>query len=256
MLRSKANNLLIALGLVLLYTAIGDLTSQVRQSPLQYFPKLASNAWLTKAYPEDTSAAVIPEIPPIPEVPLLPETSPDLPSLFKSATFLPFIRTASGSPMPLSLLVPEKPIRMIIPAIHLDAPVVPTKSKILSVNGKRYRQFLPPDKMAIGWHNTSALLGERGNSVFNGHNNIYGEVFSRLIKLQEGDLIEIYSENNVFTYIITNKLLLPEQFEGFDTRMDNAQWILPSSDERVTLITCWPRESNTHRLIIVAVPYR
>ena len=28
----------------------------------------------------------------------------------------------------------------------------------------------------------------------------------------------------------------------------------PTTDERITLITCWPYTSNTHRLIIVAKP--
>ena len=37
-------------------------------------------------------------------------------------------------------------------------------------------------------------------------------------------------------------------------RLANARWIQPSEDERLTLITCWPYESNTHRLIIVALP--
>lgn len=40
-----------------------------------------------------------------------------------------------------------------------------------------------------------------------------------------------------------------------DVRMDNARWILPSTDERLTLVTCWPAKSNTHRLIIVASPH-
>ena len=36
--------------------------------------------------------------------------------------------------------------------------------------------------------------------------------------------------------------------------MENAAWIMPSEDERLTLVTCWPYTSNTHRLIIVARP--
>ena len=49
-------------------------------------------------------------------------------------------------------------------------------------------------------------------------------------------------------------MILPEKFEQLDVRMKNAQWILPSVDERLTLISCWPYESNTHRLIVVARP--
>jgi sortase A len=49
-------------------------------------------------------------------------------------------------------------------------------------------------------------------------------------------------------------MILPEKYEEMDIRMNNAQWILPSVDERLTLISCWPFESNTHRVIIVARP--
>jgi sortase A len=110
-------------------------------------------------------------------------------------------------------------------------------------------------KIHCGWHKNSARLGEPGNTVFNGHHNVYGEVFVRLVDLKEGDLILILSETREYKYIITNKMILPELYEDLDVRMNNAQWILPSDDERVTLITCWPYEGNTHRVIIVAKPY-
>jgi sortase (surface protein transpeptidase) len=47
-------------------------------------------------------------------------------------------------------------------------------------------------------------------------------------------------------------MILPERFQEIDLRMSNAQWILPSEDHRLTLISCWPYESNTHRVIVVA----
>jgi sortase A len=62
----------------------------------------------------------------------------------------------------------------------------------------------------------------------------------------------VFSGTHLFTYQITNKMILPEMYEPLDVRVKNAQWIMPSNDERLTLITCWPYESNTHRLIIVA----
>jgi sortase A len=39
-----------------------------------------------------------------------------------------------------------------------------------------------------------------------------------------------------------------------EVRIANAKWIQPTSDERLTLVTCWPYTNNTHRLIIVARP--
>jgi sortase A len=115
-------------------------------------------------------------------------------------------------------------------------------------------QWVVPDEFAAGWHTTSALLGEPGNTVLNGHNNTNGEVFKSLDQVEAGDIIIIESAESRFRYQITNKMILPEKYEEMDIRMNNAQWILPSVDERLTLISCWPFESNTHRVIIVARP--
>ncbi len=158
---------------------------------------------------------------------------------------------------------PETPVRIVIPAIDLDAPVQPVSpivGKLISQdqqepqNGQVYRQWPVPDFFAAGWHADSARLGEIGNTVLNGHHNISGKVFGRLVDLEPGDVIQVYSKESLFTYLITNKMILPERFQDIDARMTNAQWILPSQDERLTLITCWPEQSNTHRLIIVAKP--
>lgn len=152
------------------------------------------------------------------------------------------------------LLAPEDPVRLVISAIDLDAPIIPSEIKTIEVNGQEYQQWLVPDQYAAGWHSGSARLGERGNLVLNGHHNVHDEVFRDLEKLNVGDSILVYSDEHVFTYQITNMMILPEKYQEMDTRMENAQWILPSQDERLTLITCWPYESNTHRLILVARP--
>ncbi len=39
-----------------------------------------------------------------------------------------------------------------------------------------------------------------------------------------------------------------------EVRLKNAQWMQPTPDERLTLISCWPYWTNTHRVIIVARP--
>jgi hypothetical protein len=43
-------------------------------------------------------------------------------------------------------------------------------------------------------------------------------------------------------------MILPERFEPLETRLENAQWILPSDDERITVVTCWPHDSTPHRV--------
>jgi LPXTG-site transpeptidase (sortase) family protein len=148
------------------------------------------------------------------------------------------------------------PDRIVIPAINLDAPVVPIHAKVMHLDDQVYEQWLVPNKFAAGWHETSALLGLAGNTVLNGHHNVFGKVFQYLVTLQAGDLIEVYSGSKVFMYRVDQKLLLPERFQTLEKRAQNAQWIMPTTDERLTLVTCWPADSNTHRVIIVAFPVK
>jgi LPXTG-site transpeptidase (sortase) family protein len=156
-------------------------------------------------------------------------------------------RTATNLP----IWVPD---RIVIPAIELDAPAVPAKLKEIEYLGKRYQQWVAPDVMASGWHTTSATLGVAGNTVLNGHHNVHGEVFSHLVDLRAGDVIWVFSGARSFAYRISLITVLPERWQQPVFRLANARWIQPSEDERLTLITCWPYESNTHRLIIVALP--
>jgi len=164
------------------------------------------------------------------------------------------ISTSSKTDNVAAYQQPELPVRLVIPSIDLSAPVVPAPVDFESVAGKEYLHWFVPEKYAVGWHTTSAMLGQTGNTVLNGHHNAYGEVFVSLENVTEGDLIWVESDHTRYIYQITNKMILPEKYEQIDVRMNNAQWILPSIDERLTLISCWPYETNTHRLIVVARP--
>jgi len=146
------------------------------------------------------------------------------------------------------------PDRIVIPAIRLDAPIVPVEYQEIQLNFKTYKQWLVPNEYAAGWHDSSATLGVPGNTVLNGHHNIYGKVFENLVLLQPDDIIQVYSGDTLFRYRVETKMLLPERYEYLSTRMENARWLSASEDERLTLVTCWPADSNTHRVIIVAFP--
>jgi len=159
-----------------------------------------------------------------------------------------------SSPIPTRQRPKVIPTRMIIPSIQLDAEIIPAKPKNIQIGGETYEQWQAPNKFAVGWHTTSAVLGQTGNSVFNGHHNIDGRVFENLYKVEPGDIIHIIGGDLQFEYMIANVMILPERNVDFETRLENAHWILPSNDERVTLVTCWPAWSNTHRLVVVAQP--
>ncbi len=146
------------------------------------------------------------------------------------------------------------PERIVIDKIGLDAPVISAVSMNASVDGQDVTQFLIPNEFAAGWHEGSARLGVVGNTVISGHHNAFGKVFEHLIDLEVGDEVIMLSGIHEFYYVIVNKMILPEKEESLDRRLQNARWILPSTDERLTLVTCWPADSNSHRLVLVAVP--
>jgi len=158
----------------------------------------------------------------------------------------------TATPIPIvPIAIPD---RLVIPAIQLDAPIVPATLRTIAYMGKDYPQWKAPNSFAAGWPSTSAVPGIIGNTVLFGHNNTDGEIFAHLVDLKVNDLIILYSGNQKFIYAVALKMILPERNQPVDIRLQNARWILPSEDERLTLLTCWPYTSNTDRLVIVAVP--
>ena len=148
----------------------------------------------------------------------------------------------------------NQPQRIVIPSIEVDAPVVDVGLSAIESNGDRYYQWQVPAAYEAGWHNTSAPLGEPGNTVLNGHHNIFGEVFGKLVDLEEGSEIVVYDRKTAHTYTVSEVQILPERDQPFEVRLENASWIQPTQDERLTLVTCWPHTDNSHRLIVVAYP--
>lgn len=162
------------------------------------------------------------------------------------------VSTKLPASTPLPIVVPN---RIIISSIELDAPIVESKKDEVVIDSKAYIQWYAPDEYAVGWQNDSATLGEIGNTVLNGHHNVHGEVLKNLEKVKEGDRILIYgTADSLYTFVVTNIMILPERDVTLEQRLDNAKWMLSTIDERITIITCWPYSSNTHRLIVVARP--
>jgi LPXTG-site transpeptidase (sortase) family protein len=151
-------------------------------------------------------------------------------------------------------VVPRIPDRLVIPAINLSAPVVPVDFFTVTIENQKYEVWKAPDRFAVGWHEDSAPLGVHGNTVLNGHHNIYGQVFRNLIDLREGDLILIYAGEHEYRYWVTSRAIVAEAHQPLEVRALNAEWISPKDEDRLTLITCHPFWSNLQRLIVVASP--
>jgi LPXTG-site transpeptidase (sortase) family protein len=186
--------------------------------------------------------------------PLRPTDSP-LPAATVTLTPAPTSTPAPTlTPMPTASMIPAIPDRIVIDAIGLDAPVVSVGQHPLTLNGQIYSQWEVPNQRAAGWHQNSAPIGQAGNTVLNGHHNVYGEVFHYLVTLQPGDIVTLESQGKRYFYIVAQTMTLAEEGQPVETRQANARWILPTDDERVTLITCWPYDANTHRLVVIALP--
>ncbi|MFN8456103.1 MAG: sortase [Anaerolineae bacterium] len=144
------------------------------------------------------------------------------------------------------------PTRLIIPAITLDSHIVAVAQKDVTVNGQPYKQWQTDDKF-VGWHNLSATPGQAGNMVLNGHSNVYAKVFQNLDKLQVGDEIVTFVGDQPYRYLVTEKILVREKGASLEERIENAKLIMPTPDERLTLITC-SQPGATHRLLVIARP--
>lgn len=150
--------------------------------------------------------------------------------------------------------VPGQPLRIIIPALGVDAPVVAVGLREKQHGRHTYRQWSVPNAYAAGWHESSAPLGQPGNTVLNGHNNVHGAIFGDLAQLAPGEQIVLAGEEQVILYRVVHHELLLEQGASLRERLQNARWIEASEDERLTLVTCWPNSTNSHRLLVVAAP--
>ncbi|MBC7236644.1 MAG: sortase [Chloroflexi bacterium] len=158
--------------------------------------------------------------------------------------------TIPPSPTPIHLPANGDPTRIQAPAIGLDAPVIAVDA-FQSVEGL---VNWPVADYAAGFHRGTARPGYAGNTVLSGHNNIRGEVFRDLYKLIPGDAIYLWVGNTRYHYRVYAVYRLPIANAPLQVLRDNLRFLLPTEDQRLTLITCWPPWSNTHRVVVVAFP--
>jgi len=108
---------------------------------------------------------------------------------------------------------------------------------------------------AGGHHYDSNNPGEGGNIVVSGHNNWRGEVFRYLELLKPGHIIDVWTlDGKKYTYEVAELKKLKEAGASMAQRLDNAKVMNPTPFEQLTLITCWPYKTFTHRIIVIAKP--
>lgn len=134
------------------------------------------------------------------------------------------------TPLPVPTPGPEHALRIVIPSIGVDAPVV---------EGDDWETL----KKGVGHHVGSANPGERGNCVLSAHNDIYGEIFRYLPEVKVGDEILVHTQTQVYRYIAEQSRII-EPTDG--------SVMAPTSTPVLTLISCYPYGIDTHRIIIIA----
>jgi sortase A len=141
----------------------------------------------------------------------------------------PVWQSLASLPTPVPAI--EQAVRIQIPAIEVDAPVV---------QGDGWEQLKRGAAQHIGTPNPA----EPGNIVLSGHNDIYGEIFRDLDRLNPGDRVILFTSQRQYTYIITGtQMVEPTAVEV----------MAPTSDARVTLISCHPYLVDAHRIVVTAV---
>jgi sortase A len=159
----------------------------------------------------------------------------------------------AADPAPVAeLAITYLPTRIVIPAIGVDAPIVPMGMTMEEVEGTPQARWTVPDPPIAGWHETSSPLGVPGNVVINGHNFPQNAVFRDLYKIEPREQVVLFSDQTPFAYEVTDVILLPEANQPLEVQQANASYIQPTDDERTTLVTCHPYGSIRYRLIVIA----
>jgi sortase A len=138
----------------------------------------------------------------------------------------PLVQPPANVPVPTP--APKHAVRIQIPAIDVDAPVV---------HGDDWEQL----KKGVAHNVASANPGQPGNIVLSGHNDVFGEVFRYLEDLKPGDKIIVYTSQRSYTYIVFGwELVEPTQVEVMS----------PTPDATITLISCHPYLVDNHRIVV------
>lgn len=101
-------------------------------------------------------------------------------------------------------------------------------------------------KFALGHMPETAPLGSVGNAVVAGHrSHSFGTFFNRLDEVEVGDEIKVTAGGNTYTYEVYEILIVDPN--------DTSVLRQSSKYQVLTLITCHPLYTSTHRLIVHAV---
>ena len=140
----------------------------------------------------------------------------------------PLVQSIANLPLPTP--GPAQAMRVQIQPINVDAPVV---------QGDTWDQL----KKGVGQHVGSADPGQAGNVVLSAHDDVFGEIFRNLDRLQPGDQVLLFTAQKQYVYIVTSsQIVAPTQVDVMN----------PTSDSTLTLISCYPYMVDNKRIVVFA----
>jgi len=145
------------------------------------------------------------------------------------------------TPFQEEAILTEKPDSIEIPKIQITAPLVFVESAEKSF-------FSAALDRGVVHYPGSALPGEDGQIIFLGHSAPVGWpkikhdwVFSDLNELVSGDEINLYFNNQKYTYHVKEKVVL-----------DKGEDLPQTTADGLILLTCWPPGADRRRMAIIA----
>ena len=140
----------------------------------------------------------------------------------------PMVQSLANLPVPTS--APDQAIRIQVPALNIDAPVV---------QGDGWEQL----KKGVGQSLSSVNPGQTGNIVLSAHNDVYGEIFRYLDKLVPGDQVILYTQQRQYVYVVDRTAIVePTAVEVMAS----------TGSPTVTLISCYPYLVDKQRIVVFA----
>ena len=223
MIRRWLGRLLAAMGCVLVLSGVG------------YGGSIAYLSWREQAAPSTQRVLILKDGR---QIPLVQPTSAPIIQPARTAPAAPGATAGAArpTPTPASAAPLLPPLRIVIPKIGVDRPIVLSDNEHM------------PKFRGVGWLMGSSFPGVAGNMVLFGHlGGEYG-TFMRLHELQPGDEFSIFTEASELRYRVRS---------SHETAPDDVGVLAPTDDASATLITCsgpWDpiAQTNQRRLIVVA----
>jgi len=140
----------------------------------------------------------------------------------------PMVQSLANIPVPTP--APDQTVRLQVPRLNVDAPVV---------QGDGWEQL----KKGVGQHIGSANPGQNGNVVLSAHNDVYGELFRHLDQLDPGDEVIVYTQQRQYVYVVDRTVIVePTAVEVMAS----------TGSPTVTLISCYPYLVDSQRIVVFA----